>query len=36
MRRYPASAGLKLRRGEIADHLRAARDAITTRPVADF
>jgi hypothetical protein len=36
MRRYPASAGLKLRRGEIADHLRAARDAITTARFADF
>jgi hypothetical protein len=36
MRRYPVHAGIRLRRGEIADHLRAARDAITTPRFHDF
>jgi hypothetical protein len=36
MRRYPVNAGIRLRRGEIAEHLRAARDAITTPRFADF
>lgn len=36
MRRYPVHAGIRLRRGEIADHLRAARDAIATPRFHDF
>jgi hypothetical protein len=36
MRRYPMTAGIRLRRGEIADHLRAAREAVRTPRFADF
>jgi hypothetical protein len=36
MRRYPMTAGIRLRRGEIADHLRAAREAVQTPRFADF
>jgi hypothetical protein len=36
MRRYPASAGIRLRRGEITDHMRTARDAVATPRFADF
>jgi len=36
MRRYPVRAGIRLRRGEIADRLRTARDAIDTPRFADF
>jgi hypothetical protein len=36
MRRYPAGSGVRLRRGEIADHLRAARQTIRTPRFADF
>lgn len=36
MRRYPAGAGVRLRRGEIAEHLRAAREAVQTPRFADF
>jgi hypothetical protein len=36
MRRYPVHAGIRLRRGEIADHLRVAREAIATPRFHDF
>ncbi|WP_083973760.1 hypothetical protein [Herbidospora daliensis] len=36
LRRYPSGPGIRLRRGEIADHLRAARDALSTPRFADF
>ncbi|MFB4278849.1 hypothetical protein ACBJ59_26405 [Nonomuraea sp. MTCD27] len=36
MRRYPGGSGVRLRRGEIADHLRAAREAVRTPRFLDF
>ncbi|MGW0801622.1 hypothetical protein [Nonomuraea sp. NPDC002799] len=36
MRRYPGGAGVRLRRGEIADHLRAARETVRTPRFLDF
>ncbi|SEG64215.1 hypothetical protein SAMN05444920_103656 [Nonomuraea solani] len=36
MRRYPGGTGVRLRRGEIADHLRAAREAVRTPRFLDF
>ncbi|MFD0467115.1 hypothetical protein ACFQ0B_01410 [Nonomuraea thailandensis] len=36
MRRYPGGAGVRLRRGEIADHLRAARESVRTPRFLDF
>jgi hypothetical protein len=36
LRRYPVNAGIRLCRGEIADHLRAARDAVSTPRFAEF
>lgn len=36
MRRYPSGSGVRLRRGEIADHLRTRRDALATPRFADF
>jgi hypothetical protein len=36
LRRYPAGAGLRLRRGEIADHLKTARDAVPTPRLVNF
>ncbi|MEV0619398.1 hypothetical protein AB0I81_39190 [Nonomuraea sp. NPDC050404] len=36
MRRYPGGSGVRLRRGEIADHLRAAREAVRTPRFVDF
>lgn len=35
-RRYPGGSGVRLRRGEIADHLRSARDALSTPRFLDF
>ncbi|WP_066372179.1 hypothetical protein [Herbidospora mongoliensis] len=36
LRRYPASPGVRLRRGDVADHLRATRDGLPTPRFADF
>ncbi|KPM51898.1 hypothetical protein ACG83_34015 [Frankia sp. R43] len=36
LRRYPANSGIRVGRGAIADHLRAARDAVSTPRFADF
>jgi len=36
LRRYPANTGIKLTRGEIAHHLRAARDSVSTPRFVDF
>ncbi|WP_230205123.1 hypothetical protein [Parafrankia elaeagni] len=36
LRRYPANAGIRVGRGAIADHVRAARDAVSTPRFADF
>lgn len=36
LRRYPVHAGIRLTRGELADHLRGARDAVRTLRFADF
>ncbi|MEV0382080.1 hypothetical protein [Nonomuraea sp. NPDC050643] len=36
MRRYPGGTGVRLRRGEIADHLRAARETVRTPRFLDF
>jgi hypothetical protein len=36
MRRYPGGSGVRLRRGEIADHLRTAREAVRTPRFLDF
>ncbi|WP_241841970.1 hypothetical protein [Pseudofrankia sp. BMG5.36] len=36
LRRYPAGTGIRLTRGEIAHHLRAARDSVSTPRFVDF
>jgi hypothetical protein len=36
MRRYPGGSGVRLRRGEIADHLRTARENVPTPRFLDF
>jgi hypothetical protein len=36
MRRYPVHAGIRLRRGQIADQLRKARDAVATPRFQEF
>ncbi|WP_061295450.1 hypothetical protein [Herbidospora cretacea] len=36
LRRYPSGPGVPFRRGEIADHLRAARDRLPAPRFADF
>ncbi|SQD98002.1 conserved hypothetical protein [Parafrankia sp. Ea1.12] len=36
LRRYPAGAGIRVGRGTIADHLRAARDTVATPRFVDF
>lgn len=36
LRRYPSGAGIHLRRGEIAAHLRRARDAVSTPRLVEF
>ncbi|WP_238438604.1 hypothetical protein [Frankia nepalensis] len=36
LRRYPANAGIRLSRGEIAHYLRTARDSISTPRFVDF
>jgi len=36
LRRYPANSGIRLTRGEIAQHLRVARDAVSTPRFVDF
>lgn len=35
-RRYPATTGIRLTRGEIAHHLRVSRDSVATPRFADF
>jgi hypothetical protein len=35
-RRYPATTGIRLTRGEIAHHLRVARDSVSTPRFVDF
>ncbi|MBX6391641.1 MAG: hypothetical protein IRZ08_22085, partial [Frankia sp.] len=36
LRRYPANAGIRLSRGEIAEHLRTARDSVSAPRFVDF
>jgi hypothetical protein len=36
MRRYPATSGIRLTRGEITHHLRVARDSVSTPRFVDF
>ncbi|NAS26847.1 hypothetical protein GT755_34915 [Herbidospora sp. NEAU-GS84] len=36
LRRHPSGPGIRLRRGEIADHLRRTRDTLPTPRFADF
>ncbi len=36
LRRYPANSGIRLTRGEIAHHLRVARDSVSTPRFVDF
>jgi hypothetical protein len=36
LRRYPATTGIRLTRGEIAHHLRVARDSVSTPRFVDF
>nr|WP_062339674.1 hypothetical protein [Herbidospora sakaeratensis] len=36
LRRYPSGPGIRLRRGQIADHLRSTRDTLPTPRFADF
>jgi hypothetical protein len=36
LRRYPATTGIRLTRGEIAHHLRVTRDSISTPRFVDF
>ncbi|WP_232304012.1 hypothetical protein [Pseudofrankia sp. DC12] len=36
MRRYPATTGIRLTRGEITHHLRVARDSVSTPRFVDF
>ncbi|MFI7697947.1 hypothetical protein [Nonomuraea sp. NPDC049480] len=36
MRRHPGGSGVRLRRGEIADHLRSARETVRTPRFLDF